>query len=750
MSTSRIFSLSVISLSILSAFVTPVQAGELTPQEGLHAAQTYFPSAGTLDAERSNSAAVIDPIRADYAYKLAITGKGVIVATMDTGIAVGHNEFSEAGKVLQGFNAIDSTTNVVDKFGHGTHVAGLIAAGRNGKGIFGVAYDAQLLPIKVLGDDGSGSTAYLDRGLRYAIGKAAIINMSLGAARNYGPSAVQEAVSSGLLLVAAAGNEGAANPNWPARFAKEAWANNRIIAVGAVDASKRIASFSNRAGDTAAWFLVAPGVDIVSSYPADQYAYMSGTSMATPVVSGIAALIKQRWPNLRADQIANILFLTATDLGDPGIDAIYGRGLVNAEKAMQPIGPVTTTTFNGRTITVLAGTTKLSPATSKLWQLAAAGQLQVVGVDGFQRDFHVDLGNTIARSTGMSVDQVFGSMDRKVEVVESVLANGAALAVAFERPVTVAGSRDDPPTRSRLAAFSLMSTTSSGFEAGIGTGGLAEHFFGVGGLELSQDMSLGTVGVLANPYFALVPGASHGTVGARLAGLRLRFGFLGTAANRVIGSQDVWLPTSTLPAPHASAGLFEISTSFGDAALSLSMTQTRETNAYLGSQSTGALSLGNAASTRSLQFSAALLLAPKLALAGQAAYGITPGNGGGNLVTEVTQARTNAFSFGVIASDNLKQGDRLSLTLSQPMRTVAGQMTVDMQTGVAADGTPMRQRMGFSMVPLGRELRGEFSYHRPAGQDASLAFTLMLRHEPDHLVDTPMDRLIACRYVKSF
>lgn len=747
---SRIFSLSVISLSILSAYTVRAQAGQLTPQEGVHTAQTYFPSAGIPDTERNNSAAVIDPIRADYAYKFGITGKGVIVATMDSGIAATHSEFSEVGKILQGFNAIDSTTNVADKFGHGTHVAGLIAASRNGKGIFGVAYDAQLLPIKVLGDDGNGSTTYLDRGLRYAVGKAAIVNMSLGAAGIYNPGAVQEAVNSGLLLVAAAGNEGAANPSWPARFAKEAWANNRIIVVGAVDASNRIASFSNRAGDTAAWFLVAPGVGIISSYPEDRYAYMSGTSMATPIVSGIAALIKQRWPKLRADQIASILFLTATDLGAPGIDTVYGRGLVNAEKAMQPIGPVTTTTFNGRTITVLAGTTKLSPATSKLWQLAAAGQLQVVGVDGFQRDFHIDLGNTMARPAAMSVDQVFGSMDRKVEVAESVLANGAALAVAFERPVPAAGSRDDGLMRSRLAAFSLMSTAPSGFEAGIGTGGLAGHFFGVGGLELSQDMSLGAVGVLANPYFTLVPGASHGTVGTRLAGLRLRFGLLGTAANGAIGSQDVRLPTSTLPAPHATAGLFEISKSFGDTALSLSMTQTRENNAYLGSQSTGAFSLGNAANTRSLQFAAALLLAPKLALAGQAAYGITPGNGGGNLVTEVTQARTNAFSLGVVASDSLKQGDRLSLTLSQPMRTVAGQMTVDMQTGVAADGTLMRQRMGFSMVPPGRELRGELNYHRPTGRDASLAFTLMLRHEPDHLADAPTDRLIACRYVKSF
>jgi subtilisin family serine protease len=128
--------------------------------------------------------------------------------------------------------------------------------------------------------------------MRFAVGKASIVNVSLSSANAYDPRATQQAVRAGLLIVVAAGNDALANPVWPARFAKEAWANNQVIAVGAVDANHRIASFSNRAGDTAAWFLVAPGVDIVSSYVNGQYVYMSGTSMATPVVSGAAALVK--------------------------------------------------------------------------------------------------------------------------------------------------------------------------------------------------------------------------------------------------------------------------------------------------------------------------------------------------------------------------------------------------------------------------------------------------------------------------
>ena len=329
------FPRTLIAIAVSAAVTASARAQEASPaSEGtVVATQTYFPTAGSIDNERINSAAVIGRINADYAYSRGITGKGVTIAIMDTGIAASHREFAESGKLAQGFNAITGGTNVNDTFGHGTHVAGLLGADRDGRGIFGVAYDAQLLPIKVLTDAGSGSTDILDRGLRYAIGKAAIANMSLGTSTSYNPGALRDAVRSGLLIVAAAGNDGAANPGWPARFAKEVWANNQIIAVGAVDSANRIASFSNRAGDAAAWYLVAPGVHIASTYLNGQYAYASGTSMATPVVSGAAALIKQMWPALRADQIANILFVivAASMFGSIGLLPYYLQDVLHLD-----------------------------------------------------------------------------------------------------------------------------------------------------------------------------------------------------------------------------------------------------------------------------------------------------------------------------------------------------------------------------------------------------------------------------------
>jgi hypothetical protein len=720
MFTSRILPLSAIALSLACAFAAHAEA------------QATYPNA--VDFERNNSA-FISRIHADYAYLRGITGKGVTVAILDTGISAGHREFSEAGKLLAGFNALDGSADVTDRAGHGSHVAGIIAASRDGRGMFGVAYGATLLPVKVFPDGGGGSTAGLDAGLRHAIGKAPIVNMSVGAGGSYDPRVMQEAVRAGVLIVASAGNDGAANPGWPARFAKEAWANNQIIAVGAVDSATRIAAFSNRAGDTAAWFLVAPGIGIYSTYRNDQYATMSGTSMAAPVVSGAAALVKQLWPSLRAEQIATILFVTATDLGAPGIDPVYGRGLLNVEKALQPIGTLTTTSYNGKTINVLAGSTQPSAATSTLWSMAASGQLRVVGLDDFQRDFGVDLGATVARPPSMSLEQALGRMDNRLEVVEQVIGDDVDAAFAYERS----------SAHARLAGFSLRAR-SDGTEAAFGAGGQADSYFGAGGLKLAPELSLAQVGALANPYFTLVPSASHLALAREAGGLKLKVGVLSSGLNRTLASQDGVIPSSTLLLPQASAGLFEVSKSFDGGAVSLSVSQTREANAWLGSWSTGALSLGSRASTSTVQLAGALMLAPKLALAGQAAYGVTPGGAGRDgLITEVTTARTNAFALALVAADRVRPGDRLSFSLSQPMRAYSGRIVMDVLSNAQT-----RERLVFSMVPVGREMRAELNYLAPLDRMSSFGLSLTVRRDPNNMIDIEMEKLLVLRYARQF
>lgn len=224
-------------------------------------------------------------------------GQDVVVAVLDTGCQTDHPDLMN--QVIGGKNFTDDFSGSDLKFddnnGHGTHVAGTIAALQNGTGVVGVAPKAKLLICKVLGGDGSGSYDWIIEGIKYATNwrgkngeRVRVISMSLG-----GPDdvpalhqAVKDAVDQGILFVCAAGNEGDSKEDtyeyaYPGGY-------NEVIEVGAVDLSGRLSSFSNNNTEVDC---VAPGEDIVSTYPGSQYAKLSGTSMATPHVSGVLAVL---------------------------------------------------------------------------------------------------------------------------------------------------------------------------------------------------------------------------------------------------------------------------------------------------------------------------------------------------------------------------------------------------------------------------------------------------------------------------
>ena len=337
-----------------------------------------------------------------------------------------------------------------------------------------------------------------------------------------------------------------------------------------------------------------------------------------------------------------------------------------------------------------------------------------------------------------------GSPDSHVEVAEWVLGDGINISSAVE-------SRWSPEQgrQRRITSFSLLAQDADGDELAFGVGGPASRHFGAGALELElgQGLSLAQDAELANPYFALVPVPSHAAFARRAGRLKWRVGVLSSGLNQALTSQDGY-PAAVLP--EANAGLFEVSRSFGNAALSVSMSQTRESNAYLGSWSTSALSLGSRASTSALQVAGAYMIAPKLAIAGQAAYGVTPGmRSSDSLGAEISKARTNAFAFALVAADRVKRGDRLSVSLSQPMRTYSGRIVMDVLSRSSGSGAA-RERLVFSMVPIGREMRAQLNYQMPAGFGASFGLSLTARRNPNNLADASVETLIAARYVKAF
>lgn len=270
----------------------------------------------------------ITQVGAENSWASGYTGLGVKVAVIDTGIDKTHPDLSTA--VAGGISEVSYTTSYEDDNGHGTHVSGIIGARQNGTGIVGIAPDISIYAVKAMDSSGSGYISDTIAGIDWSIqNHMDIINMSLGSASSSTAlqNACDTAYADGILLVAAAGNTGTTNVknntdtiNYPAKY-------NSVIAVGATDSSNKRASFSSTGKELE---VVAPGVNIVSDYLSGQTVTMSGTSMATPYVSGNLALLKQANPNYTNVKLRSLLDTNVIDLGTAGKDNLYGYGLIKA------------------------------------------------------------------------------------------------------------------------------------------------------------------------------------------------------------------------------------------------------------------------------------------------------------------------------------------------------------------------------------------------------------------------------------
>lgn len=251
------------------------------------------------------------------------TGARVNVSVIDTGIDYNHPDLKD--NVKGGVTFVRGTSTYMDDNGHGTHCAGIIAAVDNSQGVVGVAPGASLYGVKVLDRRGSGTMSNVIKGIEWATNNDMdVISMSLGGGGSDALKlACDNAYNSGIVVVAAAGNDYEGPISYPAAYGS-------VIAVTATDSSDEIASFSNIGSDAE---LAAPGVSIYSTYKGGGYATMSGTSMATPHVAGTAALVIAKNPSLSAAEVRGILTGSAIDLGANGQDDYYGYGLVDAAAA---------------------------------------------------------------------------------------------------------------------------------------------------------------------------------------------------------------------------------------------------------------------------------------------------------------------------------------------------------------------------------------------------------------------------------
>ncbi|MBA4371179.1 MAG: hypothetical protein C0418_06360, partial [Coriobacteriaceae bacterium] len=270
-------------------------------------------------------------IGCEQAWDVTKGSASVVVAVIDTGVDLAHPDLAGQIDTANDWDFVNSDATAQDDEGHGTHVAGTVAAAtNNGAAVAGVAPDCRILPIKVLDWRGGGSTFNVAEGIKWAADHGAdVINLSLGGGTYDSYMAGQIAYAQGtkdVVVVAAAGNEGSSGGAiYPARYPG-------VLGVAATTNTDAWASFSNYGTGID---IAAPGQDIVSTvWPGGGTDSYSGTSMASPHVAGVAALVRTHTPGLDQSQVIQQLTATAEDLGAPGPDSYFGAGLVRADSAL--------------------------------------------------------------------------------------------------------------------------------------------------------------------------------------------------------------------------------------------------------------------------------------------------------------------------------------------------------------------------------------------------------------------------------
>jgi serine protease len=284
----------------------------------------------------------LDMVESDAAHGTA-TGAGAIVAVIDSGVNAAHPDL--AARLLPGRDFVQNDDTPQDTDGHGTHVTGIVVANKeNGVGVSSVAPGATVLPLRVLGDDGSGTTDNVAAAIDYAVAHGAhVINLSLGsdvpligaggdAVFN---AALGRAAAANVTIVAAAGNNSVPLCEQPSIA-------GRVLCVGAADRRGGRSFYSSAAGPRGVTApggsgLPVTGEDVLSTWNDGKYMEVAGTSQAAPHVSGVAALLVSL--GLRGQAAADRILATATDAGAAGPDDMYGAGIVNARAAVAGLEP---------------------------------------------------------------------------------------------------------------------------------------------------------------------------------------------------------------------------------------------------------------------------------------------------------------------------------------------------------------------------------------------------------------------------
>ena len=690
-------------------------------------------------------------MNAAAAYARGYTGLGVITAVFDSGLDTSNSQF--AGRIAgPGYDAIAGTVGVTtDDQWHGSFVAGVIAADRDGVGMMGVAYGAEILPIRVINANGSVtlSDAQLAAGINYATAAGAkvfnnswnsttpISQVSLASFNYWMPktlAAYRAAVNAGAIIVFAAGNSGASEPGFyaalPSDFPelKPGW-----VSAVATDSSGKIASYSNRCGSTAAWCLAAPGSSVVSVYHGG-LTTASGTSFAAPNISAAADILYQEFPYLTNQQILQILFKSATKTGIYANQAIYGQGLLNLDAATQPVGTVTVAqgaTVSGQTTPLSTTGTVMSGAFGAAFAKSMGSQ-QMLVLDSFNRGYTLPM-SSVVRVAGDGYDTLRALQGLGGGSMETVRVGSTTLQFAY-RTEQQSGGADG---RQVPGKFFLHSDLAAEQSLDLGYNVSPSLAFGAYGRHVISDTDLPMGEAAAIPYLDLADTGWTAAYAMKFLGVgTLKLGaFAGQAKSSPFEDVSYFDPSRDPQTAGMFGGAAEMTVPFGEAVkLGLDSGVLLERSTFLGSMSDGALAFGQNTPTVFGGFTVTARLGEGYALFGGAHLGVSkPSGGADSLIQSATTVVTQSFNLGLAKDKIWGEGDQAGVVFSQPLRAVSGNATVSVPVGRDFFGNVSYTSVTSNLGADGRELDLQGFYKTPVAPGASLNIGGMLRFQPDNV-----------------
>lgn len=743
-------------------------------------------------------------IRAAEAYALLdenskpVAGDGTKIAISDTGVNTSHPEIST------NYDSANSNNNSGgDLDGHGSNVASIAAGVKDGlsgdDNTHGVAFNAQIVSVKVIDSDGSAG----EIGVKWLedndVSNVKVVNMSWaytdfdgsflsdvvgGSTYNWIKSSLATeftaATNLDMVMTVAVGNDGSTtNVAMPALFAGDDVIAGKMIAVAAVDSTNTIADFSNHCSQVKNYCLVAPGVGILGAYTGTDYAIYSGTSQAAPHVAGAVAVLRAAWPLLSAATTVQILLDSAIDLGVVGVDDVYGHGLLNLEEAVHAQGanhvPASFSLdgagYDARNTSIIT-----SSIFGNAYAKNIAPALQnAVFFDKYGRDYKANLDQKISsiQNGNYSLDNIlfnnynstglplrFGadySNNLQIKfVARNFISDPFSGAITTNRYglkyLTVDNSKTDPHqiNSSDVTFFYSknfnenlkVAFTKNDFNGDFSSDNPAQNFISYNNFSSSPYQKVSQLNFASNGYDRL--SSNQLSISQNITS-KLQSNFSFTNFNK---SESIGKLSSNQSQIFDGGFNYQLNnkTIFG-----LNYGNFKEfDDRFLGSQSSGAFSFGSNSATRYIKFNFSRKLNNNWQLLANYSEGKT--NISGNQIgifRDFNNVRSRSMAVGILGNNIL--GGKFGMVYSEPLRVYKGTTNIDIPISRDLAGNVQRLTMdGISLKPDGKERDLEFSYSFNLRNDSNFSLNSIIQNQPGNIKSASQQYLWLARYNLKF